>query len=123
MPCRLVVTDAIMKLGDAAGVRGDLDATIALEPTAVEFRVLRARRLRCGPRSRGSDRGLGPGAHRAALADLDRALVLEPESGEALYLRYGGEGELGDATGAQEELLRAGELGWPEAVERLASGG
>jgi hypothetical protein len=58
-----------------------------------------------------------------ALAELDRALVLEPESGEALHLRSGCKGELGDAAGAQEDLLRAGELGWPDAVERLASGG
>ena len=63
------------------------------------------------------------GDHRAALADLDRALVLEPESGEALFLRHACKGELGNAAGAQEDLFRAGELGWPEAVERLASGG
>ena len=57
------------------------------------------------------------GDHRAALADLDRALVLEPESGEAFYLRYACRGELGDAVGAQEDLLRARELWWPDAME------
>jgi hypothetical protein len=48
-----------------------------------------------------------------------RALALEPESGEALFLRHTCKGELGDEAGAREDFLRAGELEWPDAMEEI----
>ena len=97
---------------DAAEMRAALaDYDRAIELDGDEPEVLRWR----------ADAHTHFGDHRAALEDLDRALALDPDSGEALYLRYACKGELGDEADAQEDLLRARELGWPEALEELAS--
>lgn len=59
------------------------------------------------------------GEHEAALAQLDRAVAADPQSGEAFYLRSQCRRALKDEAGADADLRRSAELGWSEALEDL----
>jgi tetratricopeptide (TPR) repeat protein len=61
--------------------------------------------------------------HQAALADAERVLALDPDCGEAMHMRARCKKASGDAAGAQEDLERAAEMGWEDAIEELGSAG
>ena len=68
------------------------------------------------------DRGAAKNGLRdymGAIADLNKAIELDPEDNEAYFYRGKAKLELGDKNGACLDWSKAGELGWGQAYEKI----